>query len=76
MKEVRVSLSMSMRRNMSIGKTGRAGVVSGNSIAGLLVKNESIAKHKCKTSYSIKLELREVAHGQVSGGVGKHAHRR
>ena len=37
MNEVRVSLSKSMRSKMSLGRTGRAVVVSGNSMAGLLV---------------------------------------
>ena len=61
---------------MILGQTGRAGAMPGNSMAGLLVKNESIKKQKCKISYSMKLELREVDHGKVSGGVGKHAHHR
>ena len=76
MNKVRVSLIQSMRRNISLGWTGIAVVVPEKSMAGLLVKNESIANHKCKISYNIELELKEVAHRQVSGGVGNHSHHR
>ena len=42
--KVRVSLIQSTRRKMSLGQTGRAGLVLGNSIAGILV--EKLIKSK------------------------------